>query len=203
MEYNGGSVVAMVGKDCVGIASDKRFGIRFETVTMDFEKCFKMGQQVFLGLSGLATDVQTVKQKADFRVKLYELRENRQIRPKTLMHMMSSLLYQQRFGPFFVEPIIAGLDQKDNFRPYIASCDLIGCPLEAEDFVVTGTCEKQLYGMCESLWEPNMDADHLRETISQALLNAQDRDAYTGWGAVVHIIEKDKVTTSHLRSRMD
>ena len=25
-----------------------------------------------------------------------------------------------------------------------------------EDFVVTGTCSEQLYGMCESLWEPDM-----------------------------------------------
>lgn len=25
-----------------------------------------------------------------------------------------------------------------------------------EDFVVSGTCTEQMYGMCESLWEPNM-----------------------------------------------
>ena len=27
----------------------------------------------------------------------------------------------------------------------------------------------------------------------QAVMNAMDRDAISGWGAVVHIIEKDKV----------
>lgn len=30
--------------------------------------------------------------------------------------------------------------------------------------------------------------DDLFETISQALLNAVDRDALSGWGAVVHIM---------------
>lgn len=25
-----------------------------------------------------------------------------------------------------------------------------------DDFVVSGTCTEQMYGMCESLWEPNM-----------------------------------------------
>lgn len=25
-----------------------------------------------------------------------------------------------------------------------------------EDFVVSGTCSEQMYGMCESLWEPDM-----------------------------------------------
>ncbi len=60
-----------------------------------------------------------------------------------------------RFGPYFIEPIIAGLDPKTNV-PFVASCDLIGCPMIPEDFVVTGTCSEQLYGMCESLWEPDL-----------------------------------------------
>lgn len=34
--------------------------------------------------------------------------------------------------------------------------DLIGCPMVTDDFVVSGTCSEQMYGMCESLWEPNM-----------------------------------------------
>lgn len=66
------------------------------------------------------------------------------------------LLYiTNRFGPYFVEPVIAGLDPKTD-EPYIATMDLIGCPMETKDFVVGGTCSEQLYGMCESLWNPDM-----------------------------------------------
>lgn len=43
-------------------------------------------------------------------------------------------------------------------------------------------------GMCEAVWEPDMAPDDLFESISQALLNAQDRDCLAGWGAVVHIM---------------
>lgn len=60
MSYNGGSVVAMSGKNCVAIACDKRFGIQYSTVGMDFTKIFEMGPHLYLGLAGLATDVQTV-----------------------------------------------------------------------------------------------------------------------------------------------
>jgi len=60
-----------------------------------------------------------------------------------------------RFGPYFVEPIVAGLHPKTN-EPYISTMDLIGCPMETKDFVVGGTCTEQLYGMCESLWNPDM-----------------------------------------------
>lgn len=92
-----------------------------------------------------------------------------------------------RFGPYFIEPIIAGLDPK-TFEPYVCNMDLIGCPNEPEDFVVGGTCTEQLYGMCETLWEPDLEPDDLFETISQALISAVDRDAISGWGAVVHIM---------------
>lgn len=56
------------------------------------------------------------------------------------------------------------------------------------DFVVAGTCSEQLYGMCETLWEPDLKPNELFETISQALVNSCDRDAISGWGAVVHVM---------------
>jgi len=202
LSHNGSAILAMTGKDCVAIASDLRYGVNFQTISFDFEKCFKMGDHLYLGLSGLATDIQTVSNLAKFRTNLYELRENRKISPTAFAQVVSNVLYGRRFGPYFVEPIVAGLQPK-TFEPYIASADLIGCITTPEDFVVAGTCEEQLYGMCESLWEPNLDSDDLFETVSQALLNAQDRDCLTGWGAVVHIIEKDKVTTRKLKTRID
>jgi len=48
--------------------------------------------------------------------------------------------------------------------------------------------------MAESLWEPDLPAEDLFETISQSLLNAVDRDAYSGWGAVVWLIEKVRLS---------
>ncbi|XP_032800676.1 proteasome subunit beta type-3 [Petromyzon marinus] len=202
MSYNGGAVVAMAGKDCVAIACDLRFGVQAQMVSNTFEKVFPMNERLYIGLAGLATDVQTVSERLRFRVNLYELRECRPIKPKTFMSMVSNLLYERRFGPYFVDPVIAGLDPV-TLAPFICSLDLIGCPMVTEDFVVSGTCSEQLYGMCESLWEPNMEADDLFETISQAMLNAADRDALSGSGILVHIIEKDKVTTRKLRTRLD
>ena len=57
--------------------------------------------------------------------------------------------------------------------------------------------------MCETLWFEDMNPDQLFEGVAQALMNACDRDASAGWGGIVHIIEKDKVTTRTLKARMD
>lgn len=121
---------------------------------------------------------------------MYRIKEERDISPETFSHMVSSVLYQRRFGPFFVEPVIAGLSKSSDgsIKPYIAGADLIGCLNFAKDFIVSGTASDKLFGVAEGLWEPDLEPEDLFETISQTLLNAVDRDAFSGWGAVVHVM---------------
>lgn len=202
LEYNGGAIIAMAGKNCVGIASDNRLGIQLETVAMDFKKVFKMSDNIFVGLAGLASDVQTLDHLLRFRKDLYELREDREMTPKTFSNLLSNILYEKRFGPYFCEPVVAGLDQKTG-EPFLSGMDLIGAPVYTKDFVVTGTCTGNLLGMCETLYKDDMNPDELFETLAQALLASVDRDAISGWGGVVHIITKDGVISKELKGRMD
>ena len=201
LEYNGAAIIGMAGKDCVGIASDNRMGISYQTVAMDFKKIFKMNDKLFVGLAGLATDVQTLDQLLRFRMNLYELREDREMTPAVFTNLLSTMLYEKRFGPYFCEPVIAGLDEKG--QPHLSTMDLIGAQAGSKDFVVAGTCEGNLYGMCETLWKPDMEQEELFETLAQALLASVDRDALSGWGGVVHIITKDGVISRELKGRQD
>lgn len=61
LTYNGGAVVAMAGKRCVGLASDMRFGMdKFQTVSSQFPKLYCVGPRLYLGMTGLISDIQTV-----------------------------------------------------------------------------------------------------------------------------------------------
>ena len=53
-------MVAMVGKDCVAIAADRRLGVQAQTVSTDFKKIYEMNDKLYVGFYGLATDAQTV-----------------------------------------------------------------------------------------------------------------------------------------------
>lgn len=193
------------GRGCVAIAADRRLGVQGQTIATDFKKVFKIHDHCFVGLSGLATDVQTLNSIFQSKHSLYELRENRKMKPKTFTSMVCNTLYSKRFGPYFVEPVIAGLDVKrdGSVEPFVASADLIGCPMYPDDFVVAGTMADALLGPCESLWRPDMEPEDLFECISQSLLSGMDRDAVSGWGAIVHIITKDELITRTLKTRMD
>lgn len=86
---------------------------------------FRATDRTYFGLPGFASDTITVKDKLRQRVKLYAMKEERVIEPETFAHLVSSTLYERRFGPYFVEPVIAGINSKD--EPFIAAMDLIGC----------------------------------------------------------------------------
>lgn len=62
--------------------------------------------------------------------------------------MVSNLLYQHRFGGYFTEPIVAGLDPVTH-KPYICGMDTIGCIGAPKDFVATGTGAEYTLGVCE------------------------------------------------------
>ncbi|KAL0698044.1 hypothetical protein Bca4012_054166 [Brassica carinata] len=228
-EYNGSAVVAMVGKNCFAIASDRRLGVQLQTIATDFQRISKIHDRVFIGLSGLATDVQTLYQRLVFRHKLYQLREERDMKPETFASLVSAILYEKRFGPYLCQPVIAGLGEDD--KPFICTMDSIGakmlrgchlfslwldsfvsndaysyhlCLLElAKDFVVSGTASESLYGACEAMYKPDMEAEELFETISQALLSSVDRDCLSGWGGHVYVVTPTEIKERILKGRMD
>ncbi|KAK4353458.1 hypothetical protein RND71_028976 [Anisodus tanguticus] len=53
-------------------------------------------------------------QRLVFRHKLYQLREERDMKPETFASLVSAILYEKRFGPYFCQPVIAGLGDDDN-----------------------------------------------------------------------------------------
>lgn len=69
-----------------------------------------------------------------------------------LLHPLRLIL--NRFGPYFIEPVIAGINSKN--EPFIAASDVVGCLNFAKDFVVSGTAGDKLFGMAEGLWEPDL-----------------------------------------------
>ena len=97
MEYNGSAIMAMKGKNCVAIAADRRFGVQALTMGTDFTKIFKINDRTYVGLPGLATDVQTLAEQFRMKTNLYKLDEERDITPTTFAHLVSSTLYERRF----------------------------------------------------------------------------------------------------------
>ena len=74
------------------------------------------------------------------------------MRPETFANVVSAMLYEKRFGPYYAEPVVAGLDPV-TFEPFITGMDLIGAAAPTDNFVVCGNNEESLFGVCESMYK--------------------------------------------------
>lgn len=193
----------MTGDKCVAIGSDQRFGVQYQTIGSNMQKIFKIQDNILMGLSGLATDIQTFALEMKRKVDLYKIKENVDLTPQLFINLVSSSLYEHRWAPFYVNPVVVGLDVKDNYKPYVATYDSIGCITQNGEFHVAGTSVEMLYGVCEAFYKPNMKEDQLFETCGQCLLSGIDRDCFSGWGAVVYVMTPGKIECKRLKCRQD
>ena len=110
-----------------------------------------------------------------------------------------------RFGPYFVAPVIAGLDKISDteYAPVICTYDSIGYNEHSNIVEVAGTGADFLLGVAETFWKPDMDAKTLEEVISNCILSALDRDSLSGWGAYVYVLTPEGTTVKALKTRMD
>jgi len=200
-QYNGSAVLAIIGKECVAIGYDMRFGIQFQTIATDYNKIYQINEKVYVAFSGLGTDAQTLVNKFRFRHNIYKLREEKDMKPTSFAHLVSAMLYEKRFGPFFCEPIIAGLEFFN--KPFICSIDSLGSIETSNNFTCIGSLSNALLGIAESVWKPDLEPDELLQVVARCLLSGVDRDAVAGWGVMVTLVTIDKVITRTFRGRMD
>mmetsp|Transcript_16674 Transcript_16674/g.15965 ORF Transcript_16674/g.15965 Transcript_16674/m.15965 type:complete len:143 (+) Transcript_16674:204-632(+) len=141
----------------------------------------------------------------NFKVNLYNLKEGRDIKAETYSKLVATSLYEHRFGPYFVQPIIAGLDKvsEDEYKPVICTYDSIGYREHSGNFEVGGTGGELLYGTCETFYKDGLGPEELFELISNCLLSAIDRDSLSGWGAKVYVLTPDELIVRTLKTRQD
>ena len=90
-----------------------------------------------------------------------------------------------RFGPYFVSPVIAGLEPDGSV--YLAGTDSIGAIETAKDFMVSGTAPESLMGVCEAMWRPGL--------VRAALLTAANLRAHGRCCAACRLVHLTAVNT--------
>lgn len=121
---NGGTVVAIAGKDYAIIASETRLSTGFQIYTRDQPKMFQMTPKTVLGSTGCWCDALTFAKVIEARVRNYLYEHNKTISTPALAQLISNMLYYKRFFPYYISNIVAGLD--DDGSGVVYSYDPIG-----------------------------------------------------------------------------
>jgi 20S proteasome subunit beta 3 len=224
-------MLAMAGKDCAALAVDKRFGSGLSLVTMAPRQLLVPSRNLLVAFTGLEGDVQSLQLELSAQISAKYHRglgfasqpKPKVLSPKVMASLTSHVLYHRRQSPYFVEPLIVGLDLSNkkstetstlsnemsedsihsNCIPFLCSMDMIGAQSVSQSFICGGTATKSLYGTAEALWQPNLEEDQLIRVCGMAFLSALERDCLSGYGATIYLINSKGITEYELASRND
>ena len=212
MSMNGGSILAMAGNGCVALAVDKRFGSGSQMVSIAPRHVLAPHAHLMVAFTGLEGDVQSLSQELRIQVHAKhrpttwsQVAPERYISPKAMASLTSHVLYQRRGSPYFVEPLVVGLERRTNgeLQPFLCAQDCLGAKSKSDAFVCAGVASKSMYGTAEALWRPNLSSQELAEICGKAFLSALERDCLSGYGAIIYLMTKDGITEYDLATRND
>ena len=129
---------------------------------------------------------------------MYRLRENRDMLPETFASLVGTTLYEHRFGPFFVTPIVVGIQSG---KAVLVTYDSIGNQTRTEHFAVGGTAADNFYALCESYYREGISATELEDILANVLVSGVDRDILAGWGGIVYVLTEDKLEAKYLKMK--
>jgi 20S proteasome subunit beta 3 len=121
---NGGSVLAMAGDGCVALAVDQRFGSGPQMVHVAPRHVLIPHAKLMVAFTGMEGDIQSLSQ--DLSVHLLShaqpqsqsrasvISSSQIMSPKAMSTLTSHVLYGRRQSPYYVEPLIVGLEKVTN-----------------------------------------------------------------------------------------
>ncbi|KAI8901975.1 nucleophile aminohydrolase [Globomyces pollinis-pini] len=181
---NGGTSLAIAGKDFCIVAADTRQSEGYSINSRYAPKAFQLANGTVLGTGGMYADAVTLVKMIGMRLEWYEHKHAKSMSAPATAQMLSTMLYQKRFFPYYVWNTLGGLDENGN-----------GCVFSYDP---VGNFEKSKYncaGSAGHLIQPFLDnqigrkhingpvehsIDEIKRIVKDAFTSATERDIYTG-----------------------
>ncbi|CAG2173192.1 unnamed protein product [Oppiella nova] len=206
---NGGTTVGIAGADFVVMASDTRLSAGFSIYTREQTKLFQLTDRAVLGSTGCWCDILTFRKILEARLTMYNQDHNKTMTTPAIAQLVSNMLYNKRFFPYYISNVICGLDEEGK-----------GCVFAYDP---VGHCERHTYrvgGSSAALIQPLLDSqvglknqeavvpreltvDLAKKLVKDVFISATERDIYCGDSVDIRIITKDGIQVENMSLRRD
>jgi 20S proteasome alpha/beta subunit len=109
---NGGTVVAVSGKDYSIVASDTRLGLGYAIPARYVSRVIKLTDKVVLASSGMQADIATLHKVLKIRLTQYFHTHQKEMSLEAVSQMLSNILYYRRFQPYYTFNVLGGIDKE-------------------------------------------------------------------------------------------
>ena len=171
----GTTTVGLVCTDGIIMASDTRATMGYFIANKDIQKIHQIDEKLSMTIAGGVGDAQALVRLMQAEASLYKFKHGRNMNVKAAASLLSNLLHNYKFYPFYVQLLIGGTESK----PEVYGLDALG-GLTEEKFVSTGSGSPVAYGVLEENYKENGTVKDNLRTAARAIAAAMKRDAGTG-----------------------
>ncbi len=184
----GTTTVALVFKEGVVLAADKRVSLGYLIAHKNATKVLKINDHIGVTTAGSVGDIQALVGYMKAEAKLYEVKNGKKMSPKALAKLTSSILQSQRYYPLLAWLVLGGMDGENG---YVFSIDPIG-GVSQDNMVATGSGMEAAYGALDDRYKENMEIKEAVKLATRGILAAISRNMGTGDGVCINVITKDE-----------
>ena len=184
----GTTTCGLVCSDGVVLAADTRASAGFFIADRHVMKIQKVDRHLGMTIAGGVADAQNLVDIMRYNANIFRLMHRKLMPVKSAARLCSNVLFNQRYFPFYVQIIMAGFGSERVARIY--NIDLFGS-MTTEKFISTGSGSPVAYGYLESEFRDDLKVNEGYKIALRAIAAAIRRNAGTGDGINVVIIDKD------------
>lgn len=185
-QKTGTTTVALKCKDGIVLAADKRATMGNFISNKEAEKVYQIDGKIAATIAGGVGDAQNVMRMLRAEAHLFKMNRKQPMTIKGVATLMANILNGNRYYPYLVMSIVAGVDDK----PRVFSIDPVGGLME-EDAISTGSGSPIAYGVLESQYKKDKTVKDNISIALKAVKVAQERDAASGNGVTLATVTSE------------
>ncbi len=198
----GTTTVGIVTKEGVVLATEHRASMETFIAHKVAQKLYKLDENIGMTTAGLVGDLQVLVRYMRAEINLYRLRRNMLMPVGAAATLLSNILNESKFMPYYVGLIIGGYDNRGY---HVFSIDAAGGAIE-DKYASVGSGSLFVYGVLEDRWHDDVSLEEGIELAIRGVNSAMRRDAASGDGISVATITKEKgfveLTKDEVEKRM-
>lgn len=190
----GTTTVAMMCKEGIILAADRRATSGYLIASKNFEKILTISDNIAVTVAGTVSDVQLLVKYIKAELKLKQIRTDRENTVKEAANLLAMLVYNniRKFSliPGISHFIVGG---KDDFGFHVYDLSPDGSIAEVDDYTTSGSGSVMVYGVLETLYKKDMSIEEGIKLAAKSLNAALQRDIASGNGIDIVTITKDGI----------
>jgi len=202
LKKTGTTTLGMVCKDGVIIAAERRATMGTLIAHKATKKLYKIDDHLALATAGLVGDLQVLSRYLSAEVNLYRLKRDRNMPVKSAATLMSNILNQRKFAPYYVQLVLGGWDAEGG---HVYSLDAAGGAIP-DNYTAAGSGSPYVLGVLEDQYKEGMTVDEGINIAARAITAAMGRDTASGNGIDIAVINEKvfkMISENEIKTRLE